>query len=200
MRNKSGNNNNGVNRLIGHLAAEKKKVVMAVCLVVLMAFMWVRVFFRKTTTAEANASAEQVNQESGSKPALKISYIELPKVAGRNDVITRDIFTSDNWRNFNGKGKNIVSIEEVNVVPGDGREEVIRKVVENIKLEAIVVGDNAKAFINNKVHSVGDKLLIKDGVNEYECEVVAIEENAVVISCSEAEVKLKLRRVYGSSE
>jgi hypothetical protein len=161
---------------------------------VLMAFMWVRVFFRKTTTSEAEAAAKQANQESVSKPVLKISYIELPKVVGRNDVITRDFFSSDNWRNFDGKGKNIVSIEEVNVVPGDGREEVIRKVVENIKLEAIVVGDNAKAFINNKVHSVGDKLLIKDGVNEYECEVVAIEENAVVISCSEAEVKLKLRR------
>jgi len=191
MRNKSRNNNNGANRLIDHLVAEKKKIVMAVCLVVLMAFMWIRVFFRKTTTAEAEAAAEQTNQESRSKPALKISYIELPKVAGRNGVITRNFFTSNNWRNFNGKGKNIVSIEEVNVVPG---EEVIRKVVENIKLEAIVVGDNAKAFINNKVHSVGDKLLIKDGVNEYECEVVAIEENAVVISCSEAEVKLKLRR------
>jgi hypothetical protein len=194
MRNKPGNNNNSANRLIGHLAAEKKKVVMAVCLVVLMAFMWVRVFFRKTTTAEANATVTQTNQDGGSKPAMKISYIELPKIAGRNDVITRDFFASNNWRNFNGKGKNIVSIEEVNVVPGDGREEVIRKVVENIKLEAIVVGDNAKAFINNKVHSVGDKLLIKDGVNEYECEVVAIEENAVVIRCSEAEVKLKLRR------
>ena len=194
MRSKPGNNNNGANRLIGHLAAEKKKVAMAVCLVVLMAFMWVRVFFRKTTTAEAEAAAKQANQESVSKPVLKISYIELPEVVGRNDVITRDFFSSDNWRNFDGKGKNIVSIEEVNVVPGDGREEVIRKVVENIKLEAIVVGDNAKAFINNKVHSVGDKLLIKDGVNEYECEVVAIEENAVVISCSEAEVKLKLRR------
>jgi hypothetical protein len=193
MRNKPGNNNSSANRLIGHLVAEKKKVVMAVCLVVLMTFMWVRVFFRKTP-AEAIAAAEQTNQDSGSKPAIKISYIELPQVAGRNDVITRDFFASNNWRNFNGKGKNIVSIEEVNVVPGNGREEVIRKIVENIKLEAIVVGDNAKAFINNKVHSVGDKLLIKDGVNEYECEVVAIEENAVVIRCEEAEVKLKLRR------
>ena len=200
MRNKLRNNNNGVNRLIGHLAAEKKKAVMAVCLVALMAFMWVKVFFRKTTAVEAKVTTEQTNQENGSKLALKISYLELPKVAGRNDVITRDFFSSNDWRNFNGKGKNFISIEEVNLVPGNGSEEVIRKVVENIKLEAIVVGENAKAFINNKVHSVGDKLLIKDGINEYECEVVEIEENAVVISCSEAEVKLKLRRVIGSSE
>ena len=115
MLNKSGNNNNGADRLIGHLAAEKKKVVMAVCLVTLMAFMWIRVFLRKTTTAEANAAAVHTNQESVSKPTLKISYIELPKVEGRNDVITRDFFSSNNWRSFNGKGKNIVSIEEVNV-------------------------------------------------------------------------------------
>ena len=197
MRNKL-RNNNGASGLIGHLAAEKKKTVMAVCLILLMAFMWVRVFFRKTTTEEANATTEQTNQQGESKSALKISYIELPKVTGRNDVIKRDFFSSNDWRNFNGKGKNVVSIEEVNVVPGDGSEEVIRKVVENIKLEAIVVGDDAKAFINDKVHSVGDKMLIKDGINEYECEVVAIEENAVVIGCSEAEIKLKLRRVIGS--
>jgi hypothetical protein len=193
-------NKNGAGSLIGHLAAEKKKTVLAVCLILLMVFMWVKVFFRKTATEEANANTEQTNQQDKSKSALKISYIELPKVAGRNDVIARDIFSSNGWRNFSEKGKNIVSIEEVNVVPGDGSEEVIRKVVENIKLEAIVVGDNAKAFINDKVHSVGDRLLIKDGVNEYECEVVAIEEDAVVISCSGAEVKLKLKRVIGNSK
>jgi len=192
-------NSNSANRLISHLAAEKKKAAMAVCLIVLMAFMWARVFFRKTPAAEATVITEQMNQEGGSKPALKISFIELPKVAGRNDVITRDFFTSNNWQDFNGKIKNVVSIEEVNVVPGDGSEEVIRKVVEKIKLEAIVVGDNAKAFVNNKVVSVGDKLLIKDGIDQYECEVVAIEENAVVISCGEAEVKLKLRRVIESN-
>jgi len=199
MRNKLSNNNEA-GSLISHLAAEKKKTVMAVCLVLLMAFMWVRVFFRKETTEEANATTEQNSLQGESKSALKISYIELPKVAGRNDVITRDIFSSNGWRSFSEKGKNIVSIEEVNVVPGDGSEEVIRKVVENIKVEAIVVGDNAKAFINDKVHSIGDKLLIKDGVSEYECEVVAIEENAVVIGCSGAEVKLKLKRVIGNSK
>jgi len=200
MRNVLRNSNNSANRLISHLVAEKKKAVMAICLIVLMVFMWVRVFFRKNTTAEAKATTEQTNKEGGTIPAIKITFIELPIIAGRNDVITRDFFASNDWHNFDGKGKNIVSIEEVNVVPGDGSEEVIRNVVEKIKLEAIVVGDNAKAFINNKVHSVGDKLLIKDGVKEFECEVVAIEENAVVIRCSEAEVKLKLKRISEKEE
>ena len=200
MHNKLRNNNNGANSIISHLAAEKKKTVMAICLISLMVFMWARVFFKKTTAVEAIEITKQMDQKRESKPALIITFMELPEVAGRNDVITRDFFASNGWHNFDGKGKNVISIEEVNVVQGDGSEEVIRKVVEKIKLEAIVVGDNANAFINNKVHSVGDKLLIKDGADEYECEVVAIEENAVVIGYSGAEVKLKLRRVSESSK
>jgi len=126
---------------------------------------------------------------------LNVSFIELPKVAGRHDVIIRNFFASNNWRNFDGKRTNVVSIEEVNVAPGDSSEKAIRKVVEKIKLEAIVMGENAKAYINDKVLSAGDELLISDGIDRYECEVVVIEENAVVIRCGEAEVKLKLRQV-----
>jgi hypothetical protein len=200
MRNILKNNNNRSNEILSRLAAEKKKTAMAICLIVLMTFMWIKVLFRKTTAAEAKTTTKNTTQQDESKSQLKISYIDLPEIPGRNDVITRDFFASNDWQNFNSKGKNIVSIEEVNVVSGDGIEEVIKKVVEKIKLEAIVVGDNAKAFINNKVHSVGDKLLIKDGTNQYECEVVAIEENAVVIRCSESEVKLKLKRLSKSSE
>jgi preprotein translocase subunit YajC len=39
---------------------------------------------------------------------------------------------------------------------------------------------------------VGDKVLIRDGIDTYECEVIEIKENTVVIKCREAEVTLKL--------
>ena len=100
MHNKLRNNNNGANSIISHLAAEKKKTVMAICLISLMVFMWARVFFKKTTAVEAIEITKQMDQKRESKPALIITFMELPEVAGRNDVITRDFFASNGWDDF----------------------------------------------------------------------------------------------------
>ena len=196
MRQNVRNTPNVGNRLIGHAVTEKKKTVMAVCLIALMVFMWARVLTRTAPSAAEGAIISDLpEQGSNSKLMSRISYIELPKVVGRHDLITRNFFTSNGWQAFEGKKTNIVSIEEVNLIPGDGNEKAIRKVVEMIKLEAIVIGENAKAFINDKVLSAGDKLSLSDGIDRFECEVVVIEEDAVIIRCREAEVKLKLRQV-----
>jgi hypothetical protein len=182
------------------LAAEKKKVVAASCLIVAMAILWIRVLTNSgPETAEAAITVEKLNVEDTSVQELNVSFIKLPQVAGRNDVITRDFFASNDWRHFKGEQKrNLAVIEEVNVVSKNGNEEVIRKVAEKLKLEAIVVLSNRpRAFINNKVISVGDNVLIHEGIDTYECEVIEIKEkeNIVVIKCKEAEVTLKLTQV-----
>ena len=41
------NNGQRANRLAGRFAAEKKKMVIALCLIALMVFMWVRVLGKK---------------------------------------------------------------------------------------------------------------------------------------------------------
>jgi len=188
------NDGNRANRLVGRLAAEKKKSVTVLCLVLVMVFMWVRVLTRRTPgAAEAAFMTEEADVEGQSNPELEISFIELPEVAGRNDVITRDFFASDGWQEFvDEEVENLVGIEEVSVVSTDGSEEVIRRVAEKLKLEAIVLSENPRAYINDKVLWVGDKLLVEDGVDMYECEVVGIEGKTVVIRCREAEITLKL--------
>lgn len=188
------NDGNRVNRLFSRLVTERKKSVTALCLVAVMVFMWVRVLTRRTPgAAKAAFTTEAADIEGQPNPELKISFVDLPEVAGRNDVITRDFFASDGWQGFvDDEVKNIVGIEEVSIVSKDGSEEVIRRVAEKLKLEAIVLSENPRAYINDKVRSVGDKLLVKDGVDMYECEVVGIEENKVVIRCREAEIRLKL--------
>ena len=135
--------------------------------------------------------------EDASDQELKVSFIELPQVAGRNDVITRDFFASNGWRHFeDGQQRNLAVIEEVNIVSKNGNEEVIKKIAEKLKLEAIVVlSAKPRALLNNKVVAVGDKVLILDGIDKYECEVVQIKENTVVIDCRDAEVTLKLTQV-----
>lgn len=197
MRQNVRNSRSSAKSLLNQLAVEKKKAVITLCLIGVMAFMWVRVLTRKTPeVAEAGSMTDELNVTGRSNPELKVSFIELPKVAGRNDVITRDFFASDGWQHFvDEQGQNSARIEEVSIVSKNGSEEVIRKVAEKLKLEAIVLSRNPRAFINDKVLSIGDKLLIKDGADTYECEVVEIKENTVVVRCREAKITLKLTQV-----
>ncbi len=197
MRQNARNIGNVANRLFNHFAVQKKKTVLALCLITLMAFMWIKVLTRAAPqAAEAGLLAEQMDVETQSEPELKISFIQLPQVAGRNDVITRDYFASDGWQDFgDGQGRKPVGAEEVNIVSKNGDQEVIRKIAEKLKLEAIVSSENPLTFINDKVLRVGDKLLVGDGIDKYECEVVEIKENTVVMKCREARITLKLTQV-----
>jgi len=189
------NNGNGANRLFSQLAAEKKKTICALCLIAVMVFMWVKLLGKKKLEgAEAAVMSQGVNFKGESNSELKISFIELPKVKGRNDVLTRDFFASGSWGDFTEEGT-----KEVSVVSRDGSEEVVRRVAEKLKLEAIVLGENPQTFINDKLLSVGDKLLVRDGVKTYECEVVGIEESMVSIRYGEAEIQLKLTEAIESS-
>jgi hypothetical protein len=201
MKQKAKNNGNEANRLFSRLVAEKKKAVMALCLVAVMIFMWVRVLTKNTPeAADAAIDTDQVNADGESEVELNISYVELPRIAGRNDVITRDFFTSKGWRAFvDAQGRNSAGGGEVNIVSKGGSEEVIRAVAEKLKLEAIGLGISPHALINNEMLAVGDKILIHDVVGVYECEVVEIREDAVVIRCKEAEITLKLAKVIENS-
>jgi hypothetical protein len=197
MRQNVRNSGNIANRLFNQLVVQKKKTVLALCLITLMAFMWIRVLTRKAPqAAKAGLLAGQMDVETQSEPELKISFIELPQAAGRNDVITRDFFASGGWQDFvDSQGRKSTGVEEVDIISKEGDQEVIRRVAEKLNLEAIVLSENPQAFINDKLLSVGDKLLIGDGVDKYECEVVEIKENTVVMRCRESRITLKLTQL-----
>ena len=183
---------NGPNRFFSQLAAEKKKSVTALCLVAVMALMWVRVLLRRTPqAAEATSVTEEMDVEYKANTKLRISFIELPEVAGRNDVITRDFFASDGWQDYvDGQVENLAGTEEVNVSQPLSSGSSLTGA--GLKLEAIGLGENPQAFINDKLLGVGDKLLVGDGVDRYEFEVVKIKRNTVVLRCRQAEITLKL--------
>ncbi len=198
MRHNARNNGKSGNRFINHLAAEKKKAVLALCLITLMIFMWVKMLTKTSPkAAEAGLMEDLMEVETQSEPEIRISFIELPKVAGRNDVIARDFFESNGWEAFvDGQGRKLDSVKEINIVSKDNDDqEVIRKVAENLRLEAIVSSENPLAFINDKVLRAGDKLSVNDGIDSYECEVVEIKENIVVMKCRESRITLKLTQV-----
>ncbi len=192
MRKKKINTGKKANKLVVQLAADKKKAALAMCLVAVMAIMWVRVLGNKgPQAAKAKSTTKQDNSNNQAEPQLNISFTELPKVQGRNDVITKDFFASNGWRNFTKKRENITGVKEVSVVSTNGDQDVIAEVAKKLKLDAIVLSENPQAFINNKLLSAGDKLLVKDRNDIYEFEVVKIEENLVFIRCAQAQITLK---------
>ena len=189
-------NGNGTNRIVSRLAVEKKKTVTALCLIALMVFMWARVLSKKTPeTVAAVMSQNNMNQDiMSANSETNISFIELPKVAGRNDTLRKDFFAVGDWKDFIGNKENKNLTEDVNVVSRNNKE-VMKRVAEKLKLEAIGLDGNPQVFINSKLLSLGDTLLVRDGGNTYECEVVSIEENAVLLRCGEAEITLKMAKV-----
>ena len=192
------NSVNRANGIVGHVAAEKKKTVLAICLITLMAFMWIKVFVgKKPASANAKPVVSQVTDNQANSEEM-VTFLDLPVVEGRNDVITKDFFNANGWKDFTDKSK-VVLKQEVNVVSDDQSEKVIKKIAENIKLEAFLMGENPRAYINDKVMSVGDILPINYGNDKYEFEVMKIDDNSVVMRCGKAEVTLKLKQVIEES-
>jgi hypothetical protein len=187
-------NDSAAGRLFGQLAADKKKTVVAFGLVGVMVFMWVRVLTRKSpgsveaATGVRHASGEPTEQDR----QLHISFVELPKTPGRNDMLTRDFFDPEGWRHFrDSKGRSPGAVQ-VNIVSKNGSDQIARRVAAKLRLIAIWTGNNPQAFINDTSLSVGEKLTVKEGGNTYECEVMAIEESTVYLRCGEARIELKL--------
>jgi len=187
MRQKVGKSGNGDNRFISRLAGEKKKMIAAVCLITVMALMWLRVFAKKTPAGAEAAATGYTDVMNNTKSKLEITFIELPQVRGRNDMLTRDFFDADGWQNFRNDGR-----AEASYASGNINDEAVGAVAKKLTLEAIVMGRNPQAFINDKLLSVGDKLPVREGSEILECEVSGIEEETVYIRCGEAEITLKL--------
>jgi len=200
MKQNVANTANKANGFLAQLTGEKKKIVLAFCLIALMVFMWLRVLKRPRPALGGAAQVslmtrkENLNDQPPITSGVKISFIELPKVTGRNDVIARDFFDSDGWRGiiYDREEKNLVGYKEVSVTSNYDRQEVLLKIAGKLKLEAIELGENPRAFINSRLLSVGDKLHLKDGLDCYECEVVRIEQGLVLIKCAEVEITLRL--------
>ena len=197
MRN-TGNKNKGAGKILDRLAEEKKKSVTALCLIAIMAFMWIRVFTKKAPQGAdaATPGTDQSNTEDAPREEYKVSFVELPKAAGRNDVIGRDFFASNGWQHFFDKqGQEPDGIDDVSIVSTNGNREVIERVAGKLDLEATIkMGGTFTAWINGQDYKVGGKKIpISDGANTYECEVIEIRDNVVVIKCEEGAFSLSIK-------
>ncbi|MHC4212520.1 MAG: hypothetical protein ACYSWP_04000 [Planctomycetota bacterium] len=178
--------NNGV---LSRLTADKKKAVAALCLIGLMVFMWVRVLTRKPEGAEAGTSTPVINDSvSDPEAILKVSFVDLPSIEGRHDVLARDFFASNNWRDFlSDKNSGVISVS-------NGSDELARRIAATLQLNAIIAGSEGRnqVSINYALYSVGETIEIKQGEEVYKCEVIEIGDNRVLMRFRETQIELKL--------
>lgn len=181
----------GVDSLFGRLAAGKKKSITAICLIMVMVFMWSRVLINKKVQSADASIVTGETAGTGSKEGSKISFVEPPSVKGRNDVLTRDSFAVDNWTDFvRTQGGGYGSDGKGNITSNGN--EAIGGIAEKMKLEVIEVDKVPRAFINGRLLSEGDKFLVEYGDGNCECKVIKIERNTVTVKCGESEVRLNL--------
>ncbi len=186
---------NPANRLFGQLMAEKKKFFTALCLIGVMVFMWAKLLLNKSPEAASAANFEQMSYETGANQQSKISFINLPEIEGRNDVLTRDFFTVRSWYDFVADRRDRGNVNAVGIVSADKADAVAARIIQRLKLDVIELGAKPQVFINDKLLTIGDTLVVEDSVQTYECQIVGIEKNRVLIRCGEAEIELKLTQM-----
>jgi hypothetical protein len=183
--------------LLRKLPVPKGKIIVAVALVAVMGAMWLRLLLRDKGTGPSVAGAAVVSEDVagvvGGESAGRISYIELPVVAGRHDVLTRDVFTTRNWRAFRSVGGAVIAI-------GDGDSgtitaDDITKMEGLIKLDGIIASDGSamvEAFIDGKLVSIGSKVAVEYNNRLLELVVTEIHKNRVVLRWEKFTLNVKM--------
>jgi len=184
--------NDQAGKMIHIIAAEKKKSVLAAGLVTLMIFMWVRVFLNQGPEGVEAAEMQDMLVEEQQNSSVKVSFIDLPYIQGRHDNLARDIFSWNQWQGSQNDKRNLQNREKVDVLSEEGKEGVIRRIAGQLQLEAIELGKKPRIFLNDEFLSKGDKIRIEAGNENYECEVISIQQEGVLIQCGQSQIRLRL--------
>ena len=187
-------NKNNTSSIINRLLAEKKKVAIALGLVILMTIMWVRVLGKAgPDLAKASAKVPAVKAEKPKNIDSEICFIELPIVPSRNDVLTKNVFEVKNWQSFmTGSNADLNEINKNKLTSDDLESSKIEMLSKNLRLDAIELGSDPKAFISGQLLSVGDEFVLRIGENVFKCRIKEVAENLVVVNYNGTDISLRL--------
>lgn len=179
--------------VLDHLAGNGKKTVLALALMVFMGLLWIRVLTGQKPRSVVAAPEPTLNERAESETPLKVQFIELPKISGRNDSIYRDFFAIQGRTYFRPNDMPKTGTEtEVRVTTPGHAQEVIRRIAERLKLEAVLWSENPQAFVNDRLLKVGDTLPVKEGTKTFNFEVLQINQNSVLVGYEGTQLTLKL--------
>ena len=188
-------NNQTRKAIVGKMTAEKKKAVIALALVVVMASLWVKNIMKRNSIREAQALL-MAQQTSDVPKEARFSHIQLPQVQGRHDVLTKDVFVSNGWQGFRREGDLANDYWTAQAVGNANSEDVgrVELAVNEMALGAIVVGTERRAFIEGNMLGVGEKFTFKYKRQPYEFKIVEIYDNKVELECNGAIVVKKIKQ------
>ncbi len=182
----------------GRLRNANGKTVAAVVLVSVMLLLWGRVLLKGRGGPAEAAGSEMNPAESLAVPAVRpvtVVPVELAFEAGRHDVLTSDMFSTDQWEALHA----VAEDKPVVVVKEDTREKQLLRKLENIaamlKLEAIIHaadGTPLQVFVNDAILTVGSVLTVREGPEQYELVLTAIGENEALFDWNGASITLKM--------
>lgn len=172
------------------------KTIVAGGLVLMLAFMWIRVFIGGSDAPdEADGAVFAANDGKSQNTVLKLKRLPLPFEFGRHDRLTTDMFASRDM----GIGKdgsfrgNIDRNKKIK-----SQKDAAAKLAKKLELDAIILGTDEsshKAFINGKLHIAGDKLEVKLNDKKYELIVVGVFHNKVVLKWNEYTISVRMAKL-----
>ncbi len=183
-----------VGQVLDRLRMGGKKTAMACTLVLIMLFMWMRVFLGQRPTAATATAQAPATETAPRRLPVKVQRRELPKIPGRHDTLSRDFFTMKDPACFgrNPARRSAGTETEVPVVSTPSVAEVIHRVARTMKLEAVSRTESPRIFINDQLLEVGSRFPVKDGTQSYEFEVLKIDGDSVLVGCNGVQLTLKL--------
>jgi len=186
----------------GRLQSLNSKTIVAIVLVSMMLLLWGRVLLKgKSEPAAANAQdlsqqslPEQVHQST--VPLEKVVTVKLDVLKGRHDILSNNIFSRSNWKEFDFEGNNESSVD-VSLVEDDlekKHQSDLEKLAKTLKLEAIVYGNDGKlqVFVSGTILTVGSVLTVKEGSEQYELVLQEIKENEALFTWNKTSITLKM--------
>lgn len=181
------------NVIAGKMTAEKKKAAIALALILVMAALWIKNIVKKDSIQDAQALA-MAQQQSDVPKEVSFSYVLLPKIEGRHDALTKDIFVPNKWKGFRREGDMGNDWTAQTLVGGDEGSSGIERVVKEMELGAIVTGTERRAFIEGKMLGVGQEFTFNYKRQAYEFKIIEIYDNKVELQCNGAIVVKKIRQ------
>jgi hypothetical protein len=197
MQQNPGNSGSFGNRLASYVVVERKKSIVAACLIIVMGFMWIKLLTGKGQPASATAATGDatVSQAQVKPAASSVTYTKLPWVAGRNDTLANDFFSPGDWRAFfsSDADRQNYSVTGDGQQAGDDRSQTIRKIAEGLKLQIVEIGTVPQAFISDTLVKEGGTLTIVAGEASFNFNVLSITKNMVTVKCENMTFEVKLK-------
>ncbi len=171
----------GSKGLVRHAPVSRKKVFVAVALLLVMGFMWTRGLL-KNRTSDAVAGGTGTDGQAISMAGVgsdsdTVTYVHLEVIKGRHDSIARPLFSTANWSTFPGK----VSQKLPEKLPvSHDLSAVARQVSESLKVDVIMGGQ--EAFIEGELVKKGATLKVKRGEQVVSFLVKSIDVNKVILA------------------